>query len=139
MSKSRIPALQERNAEKLLNLLVEHWQHRYRPQEVHDKVKALLQALKKTLARDSADARFVVATYRRMQQHLALEQEVELANQVLKRMVAEMSAAVVSLVPFNLIDLPAMYSLAHHFHIDLLPAATGHQKPAADTSGTSSS
>ncbi len=139
MKHSQVTIEKEQEAEKLLDLLERHWRHRYQPNEVQERIKELLQALKKRLAQDSADARFVADTYRRWRQHLALKQEVDLAGQVLKRMVAELSTVVVSLIPFSLIDLPTLFTLAHHFHIDMLPADKKNQEPWSDIPGTTSS
>ena len=100
MKKPELSASQEKEAVELLGALEQHWKHRYRPEEIRSKVIELLEALKSTLEHNTADTRFVVSTYRRLQKHLALDQEVELANQVLKRMVAELSTVVVSILPF---------------------------------------
>ncbi len=117
---ARLPKLEE-EARELVQLLNLHWHRRYRPEEVRAKVVALLEELKQVLSRDTADARFVAQTYHRLLRHEALEEEVEIANQVLKRMVAELSVVVVSILPFAFITLPGLLSLAHHFGIELFP------------------
>lgn len=117
---AKLPKLEE-EARELVQLLNLHWHRRYHPEEVREKVVELLEQLKKVLSRDSADARFIVQTYHRLLRHEALEEEVELANQVLKRMVAELSVVVVSILPFAFITLPGLLSLAHHFGIELFP------------------
>lgn len=111
----------EEEAREMLHVLELHWHRRYDPGALHRKIVALLLELKRALARDNADARFVVRTYRRLLAHEALPGEVELADQVLKRMVAELSVVVVSILPFAFITLPGVLALARHFGIDLLP------------------
>jgi len=131
MKKPGISASQEKEARELISMLEQHWQHRYRPDEIRNRIMELLGALKLKLEQNTADTRFVVSTYQRLQRHLALDQEVELANQVLKRMVAELSTVVVSILPFALVTLPRIFSLAGYFGIDLLPDEM-HGKPEAD-------
>jgi hypothetical protein len=115
-----LPKLED-EAREIMQMLEMHWHRRYRPAEIRQKVQRLLDQLQKVLARDSADARFVTDTYRRLMRHQALEEEVELANQVLKRMVAELSVVVVSILPFAFITLPGLVALSHHFGIQLFP------------------
>ena len=119
----------EEDAREMLHVLELHWHRRYDPDQLRKKIVALLLELKRALARDSADARFVVGTYRRMLRHEALPSEIELADQVLKRMVAELSVVVVSILPFAFITLPGVLALARHFGIDLLPPEEDQADP----------
>jgi len=120
---TRLATLPELEAEahEMVRMLELHWHRRFQPQEIRQRVVALLERLKEALARDNADAHFVVQTYQRLLHHQALEEEVELANQVLKRMVAELSVVVVSILPFAFITLPGVLALARHYGVDLLP------------------
>ncbi len=127
---AHLPAL-EAEAKELLRVLELHWRRRYRSGELHEKVKVLLLRLKEVLARDRADSQFVVSTYRRLLHHQALEEEVELADQVLKRMVAELSVVVVSVLPFAFVTLPSLLALARHFGIELFPRETEGENPPA--------
>ncbi len=126
---ARLPELEE-EARELVHMLNLHWHRRYHPEEVRQKVVELLEQLREVLSRDSADARFIVQTYHRLLRHEALEEEVELANQVLKRMVAELSVVVVSILPFAFVTLPGLLSLAHHFGIELFPPEPGSEAGA---------
>ncbi len=123
MKRPALPASLEEEAREMLQVLELHWHRRYQPEEIRQKVVDLLERLRQVLSRDSADARFVASTYRRLLRHEALEEEVELANQVLKRMVAELSVVVVSVLPFAFITLPGLLALARHFGIELFPPA----------------
>lgn len=120
---TRLAALPEleREARDLVQVLEKHWHRRYQPHEIRQRIVTLLEALKKALARDTADARFVVQTYHRLLRHEALEEEVELTNQVLRRMVAELSVVVVSVLPFAFITLPGLLALSRHLGIELFP------------------
>ncbi len=111
----------EREARDLVDVLEKHWHRRYQPRDIRQRIVTLLEELKRALARDTADAHFVVQTYHRLLRHEALEEEVELANQVLRRMVAELSVVVVSILPFAFITLPGLLALSRHFGIELFP------------------
>ena len=134
-----LPSLED-EAREMLHILELHWHRRYCPEEIRGNVKELLLQLKRTLARESADARFVVSTFRRLLRNEALEEELELANQVLKRMVAELSVVVVSILPFAFVTLPGVLALANHFGIELLPSERDTRHPedrGEDTNGRS--
>ncbi len=115
------PAHLEEEARELLRVLEVHWHRRHSPQEVRRRVRELLLALRARLARDRDDARFILRTYRRLLRHEAMKEELELADRVLKRMVAELSVVVVSVLPFAFVTLPGLLALAHHFGIELMP------------------
>ena len=132
-----LPPLEE-EAREILRILDLHWHRRYRPEQVREKLKALLLELKKILARDRADARFVVTTFRRLLNHQALQGEVEIADQVLKRMVAELSVVIVSVLPFAFVTLPGVLALADHMGIQLLPP-NGEKERRGEQAGDTSS
>ncbi|HFQ89506.1 MAG TPA: hypothetical protein ENK27_05450 [Desulfobulbus sp.] len=116
------------DAALLQQRLEEHWHHRYRPEELRQRLETLLLAIKKALARNSADARFVVAVYRRILEHRASEEEKKQANRALKRILKELGLVVIGILPFSFVTLPGLFALAHHYHIDLLP---DEEEPAA--------
>jgi len=111
-----------REAKRLLHRLEQHWQPHYRPEELHQRLTEMLLTIKRALAQDSADARLVVATHRRMLlQHETDPKELERADKALKRLLKSLGVVVVGLLPLSFITLPALFALAHHFGIELLP------------------
>lgn len=133
MDKPRVSSNWEEEASEMLHVLHLHWHRRYCPEEIRSKLKELLQELKKVLASDRSDARFILCTYRRLFRHEVLTEELELANHVLQRMVAELSGVVVSVLPFSFITLPRVLALARHLGIDLLPAEEDGEKEEEKT------
>ena len=133
MDKPRVPPDWEENAREILHVLDLHWHRRYCPEEIRGKVRELLKHLEQVLDSDSADARFLLCTYRRLLGRDALPEELELANRVMQRMVAELSGDVVSVLPFSFITLPNMLALARHLGVDLLPEP-GESQGKEDTS-----
>ena len=111
----------EGDAGQLLRQLEHHWHSDIRPKEVHRRIVNLLLLIKRALARDGADARFVVATYRRILRHQAGKTEQAQANEALKRILGELGVVTVSILPFAFVTLPGLFALAHHFGIELLP------------------
>ncbi len=111
----------EGDAGQLLRQLEQHWRVDIRPKEVHRRIINLLLIIKRALARDGADARFVVTTYRRIIRHQAGKKEQVQANEALKRILGELSVVTVSILPFAFVTLPGLFALAHHFGIELLP------------------
>ncbi len=111
----------KQDAARLLQQLEAHWHPHYRPEELRRRLIELLLAVREALARDSADARFVVATYRRILKDEACEAERLQANEALKRLLEELGLVVIGIMPFSFVTLPGVFALARHFHIDLLP------------------
>lgn len=121
----------EKDAGQLLRQLEQHWYADIRPKEVHRRIINLLLLVKRALARDSADARFVVTIYRRILRHQAGKKEQAQANEALKRILGELSVVTVSILPFAFVTLPGLFALAHHFGIELLPGDSNN--PIGDT------
>ena len=120
-SERRIHIGWEEDAHRLLQRLQQHWEATLHPDEVRQQLIELLLLVKRALARDSADARFVVAVYRRTLAHEADDDEQARANAALKRMLTELGVVVVSILPFAFVTLPGLFALARYFGIDLLP------------------
>ncbi|HHD57414.1 MAG TPA: hypothetical protein ENK89_07050 [Desulfobulbaceae bacterium] len=114
----------------MLRQLEQHWRSDIRPKEVHRRIVNLLLLIKRALARDSADARFVVTTYRRILRHQAGKEEQARANEALKRILGELSVVTVSILPFAFVTLPGLFALARHFDIELLPGESDNQTNA---------
>lgn len=132
MKKPLIHAGWETDARKLLLQLEQHWESDIRPDELRQRIIRLLLLIKRALARENADARFVITTYQRILKHQAGEQEQAQANEALKRLLGELSVMVVSVLPFAFVTLPGLFALAHHFGIELLPEnpiPDNHRKP----------
>ncbi len=121
MKGSVIHSKLEGDAGQLLRQLEQHWHTDIRPQEVHRRIINLLLLIKRALARDGADARLVVTTYRRLLKHQAGKKEQAQANEALKRILGELSVVTVSILPFAFVTLPGLFALARHFNIELLP------------------
>ena len=132
MQGSGISSKLEEDARQLLRQLEHHWRTDIRPNEVHRRIINLLLLIKRALERDGADARFVVATYRRMLKHQAGKEEQAQANEALKRILGELSVVAVSILPFAFVTLPGLFALAHHFGIELLPGDS--DSPSGDGS-----
>ena len=121
MNENRIHRGWEVDASRLLQQLEQHWETRIQPDELRRRIIEMLLLIKRALARESADARFVVVTYRRILRHQAGKEEQARANEALKRLLGELSVMVVSILPFAFVTLPGLFALAHHFGIELLP------------------
>jgi len=121
MKNSAIHTGWEADARQLLQQLEQHWETDIHPDEVRRRIIELLLLIKRALARDSADARFVMITYQRILKHQAKKEEQAQANEALKRLLGELSVMVVSILPFAFVTLPGLFALAHHFGIELLP------------------
>ena len=121
MKGSVIHSKLEGDAGQLLRQLEQHWRADIRPKEVHQRIINLLLLIKRALARDGADARLVVTTYRRLLRHQAGKKEQAQANEALKRIFGELSVVTVSILPFAFVTLPGLFALARHFGIKLLP------------------
>ena len=121
MKGSVIHSKLEGDAGQLLRQLEQHWRADIRPKEVHQRIINLLLLIKRALARDGADARLVVTTYRRLLRHQAGKKEQTQANEALKRILGELSVVTVSILPFAFVTLPGLFALARHFGIELLP------------------
>ncbi len=121
MKGSVIHSKLEGDAGQLLRQLEQHWRADIRPKEVHQRIINLLLLIKRALARDGADARLVVTTYRRLLRHQAGKKEQTQANEALKRILGELSVVTVSILPFAFVTLPGLFALARHFNIELLP------------------
>jgi len=132
MKGSVIHSKLEGDAGQLLRQLEQHWRADIRPKEVHQRIINLLLLIKRALARDGADARLVVTTYRRLLRHQAGKKEQTQANEALKRILGELSVVTVSILPFAFVTLPGLFALARHFDIELLPGDLDN--PTADSS-----
>ncbi|HFD79052.1 MAG TPA: hypothetical protein ENK05_01505 [Gammaproteobacteria bacterium] len=113
----------EKDARQLLQRLEHHWRPHFAGEELRNQLRGTLRAIKRALARDSAEAREVVKTYRRVLRREAGKDEVERANRALLRFLRDMGVVTVGILPMSFITLPALFALAHHLGIELLPDA----------------
>jgi len=113
----------EKDASELLIRLEQHWREQYTAHELQRRIVAALHSVKQALARDSADARLIVAAYRHLLHQKARGEELAQANEALRRLLKSLGLAVVVLLPMSFITLPALFALAHSLGIELLPAA----------------
>ena len=114
----------EKDARRLLKHLEQHWQvhySHYSRKELHRRLNSVLPLIKQALARDSKDTRKIIITYHRSLKHEVTAEEITQANAALARILVEMGAIVVSLMPLAFITLPGLFALARHFDIELLP------------------
>lgn len=120
----------EKDASELLIRLEQHWREQYTAHELQRRIVAALQSVKQALARDSADARLILAAYRHLLHREAQREELAQANEALRRLLKSLGLAVVVLLPISFITLPALFALAHRLGIELLPGAetAGHDK-----------
>jgi len=109
------------DAKQLMQLLEQHWHPELQPDEIRRQLIELLLLIKRELARNSADARLVVRTYRRIIRHQAGREEQARANEAMKRIIGELSVVIIGILPFSFVTLPGLFALAHRFGIELLP------------------
>ncbi len=108
--------------------LIRRLQESYGADEMQRRVSALLTTLRRHLAASGADARLVAGTYRRLAQKQATKHEIAQANRALRRLLAELGVAAVGILPGGFITLPALYALARHFHVELVPGTLPEKK-----------
>lgn len=108
----------------------------YSAEEIRRQLSQLLTLLQRQLAGTSADARLVATTYRRVAQRKAEGHEIAAANQALRRLLAELGVAVVGILPGGFITLPALYAVARHYQIELVPGVASADE--SDPSGIAS-
>jgi len=111
----------EKDAGRLLQHLEKHWRSQYQAKELRQQLTSALLAVQRALEHDTEDARLIVVTYRRHLRHEAQPQELELANEALKRFLKSLGVAAVGLLPLSFITLPVLFGLARHLGIELLP------------------
>ena len=114
----------EKEATELLARLERRWQAEYSPRELRQHLVGALHRLRRALARDTDDARLVVETYRQLLHHQATAETVQQANEALHRLLRDLGLAVLTLLPFSFITLPALFTLAHHLGIELASPET---------------
>lgn len=117
----------DKEARRLLKHLEQHWQTQYNRKELYRRLNRVLPLIRQALARDSKDTRKIIITYRRFLKHEVTAEEMTQANAALARILTEMGTVVVSLMPLAFITLPALFALAHHFGIELLPGESTQQ------------
>ncbi len=118
------------NARHLLEQLEEHWRDKYSVEEGHHRLNELLLLLRDALKENSNNAKIISEAYMRLTVGEELsEQEIQTANHALVELLEFLGVAVIGLLPGSVITLPALFSLAKHFDIELLPeTATGKQQ-----------
>lgn len=107
----------------------------YSAEEIRRRFSQLLNLLQHKIAGSGADARLVATTYRRMVQRRAEEHEIEAANRALRRLLAELGVAVVGILPGGFITLPALYAVARHYRIELVPGVAPADESARSDAG----
>ena len=124
----------EKEARQLLQRLERHWRPQYGTEELRHELRRSLRTIKHALARDSADARLVIHTWHRLLRHEARQHELDAANRALIRVLKSLGIAVLGVLPLGFITLPAVFGLAHHFGIELVPAGEepGNDAPQAE-------
>ena len=113
--------LEGKRVSRQLARLERHWRSQYRPKELRRHLTSLLHRLQDELSRDGADARLVLATYRRMLHHGASARDIDSANKALRRLLKRLGVAAVGLMPMGFVTLPVLFSLAHRFGVELDP------------------
>lgn len=118
------------NARHLLEQLEEHWRGKYSVEEGHHRLNDLLLLLRDALKESSNNAKIISETYMQLTAGEELsEQEIQTANRALVKLLEFLGIAVIGLLPGSVITLPALFSLANHFDIELLPeTATGKRQ-----------
>ncbi len=107
-------------AARLLRRLERHWRPEIEARELYQRLRRLLLAIKRELARDDADARLIARAARDYLERNANQAELRAADQALKHLLGELGLAVASIMPLAFITVPGLLALARHFDIDLL-------------------